>query len=318
MPFYKLSFQIIVAVLTCFVLFRLVDWGSTVKILLRVQILPVIVAFALLYIGLFLSSYKWQILMKALNFRFRINELIRLYWVATFFQNFLPTSVGGDVVRITVLRNTKRLAQVTASILIERLTGFITLLALSFLVFLLRPNYFNLGDQEVIIWLILASLLLFIFALLLYGQKIIKVFKCSIFRKQKMIKSILSKFEKVLVSVGIYRKEKITIIYAFIVSLFFYLSLIVFQYLAFFSLGIEVPFIEVFLLAPLIPLISILPISLNGIGIAEGAFVILYTQLGISPEQALAVALLRRILLLVFSLVGGIFILSGRVSPSLE
>jgi uncharacterized protein (TIRG00374 family) len=118
-----------------------------------------------------------------------------------------------------------------------------------------------------------------------------------------------------MVSIGLYRERKHTVITSFIVSLIFYATIIVFQYLTFSSLGIDIPFLEVIFIAPVIPLVSLLPISLNGIGVAEGAYVVLYMQLGISPEEALAAALLRRILLLLFSLVGGVFILLGKVSP---
>ena len=136
--------------------------------------------------------------------------------------------------------------------------------------------------------------------------------------KMVLLQNILSKFEKLMLSIALYREKKYAVMITFVVSLVFYASLVIFQYLTFASLGIDIPFKEVILIAPIIPLISLLPISLNGIGIAEGAFVIMYTQLGVSPEEALAAALLRRILLLLFSLFGGIFILQGKVSPRVE
>ena len=58
--------------------------------------------------------------------------------------------------------------------------------------------------------------------------------------------------------------------------------------------------------APLIPLISLLPVTANGLGIAEGAFVLFYTQMGVAPDQAFAAALLRRLLTIATAVPGGL------------
>ncbi len=314
----KIILRTLVAVVLCGILLSFVDWRQAGYLLLDLKILPTGCAFLLLYLGLVVSTLKWQLLMKALDIQVPIIDLSRLYWSAAFFQNFLPSSVGGDIVRLTVMRKTQRLASVAASIFIERLTGFITLLGLAFLAFVVRPQYFYLVDKGAIVWLFLAGLIVIIILFLYFGREIANNLAVCLPNKMVLLRSILAKFEKLMFSIGLYRDKKYVVMMTFVVSLVFYALLALFQYLTFVSLGIDIPFKEVILIAPIIPLISVLPISLNGIGIAEGAFVILYTQLGVSPEEALAAALLRRILLLLFSLFGGIFILQGKVTPRSE
>ena len=318
MLFNKTILRTFVAVVLCGILLSFVDWRQAAYLLLDIKILPASYAFLLLFFGLVVSALKWQLLLKALDIQVPIIDLSRLYWSATFFQNFLPSSVGGDIVRLTVMRKTRRLAAVAASIFIERLTGFITLLGLAFLAFLVRPQYFYLVDKGALIWFFLAGLIVTIFLFLYFAREIANNLAVRIPDKMVLLQNILSKFEKLMLSIALYREKKYAVMITFVVSLVFYASLVIFQYLTFASLGIDIPFKEVILIAPIIPLISLLPISLNGIGIAEGAFVIMYTQLGVSPEEALAAALLRRILLLLFSLFGGIFILQGKVSPRVE
>lgn len=318
MSSYKLFVRLFVAVVLCSLLLGFVDWKKTGYLLLDLTIIPTVFAFLLLCLGLVISALKWQLLMKALNIQVPISDLLRLYWTASFFQNFLPSSVGGDIVRLAVMRNSQRLADVAASIFVERLTGFITLLGLAFLALFARPQYFYLVDKDTIIWFALAGVSVAIILFLLYGRKITSYLSARIPDGYTLLCSILAKLEKLMVSIGFYRERKRAVITTFIVSLVFYATLVVFQYLTFASLGIDILFLEVIFIAPAIPLISLLPISLNGIGVAEGAFVILYTQLGVSLEEALAAALLRRILLLLFSLIGGIFVLLGNVSPTIK
>lgn len=318
MFFNKIILRASVAIVLCGILLSFVDWRQAGYLLLDIKILPTSCAFFLLFLGLVVSALKWQLLMKALDIQVPIIDLSRLYWSAAFFQNFLPSSVGGDIVRLTVMRKTQRLASVAASIFIERLTGFITLLGLAFLAFLIRPQYFHLIDKGAIVWFFLAGLIAIIILTLYFGKAITNKLASCLPERMLLLKNILNKIEKLLLSISLYREKKYAIMITFVISLIFYALLVLFQYLTFASLGIDIPFKEVILIAPIIPLISLLPISLNGIGIAEGAFVVLYTQVGITPEVALAAALLRRILILLFSLFGGIFILQGKVSPRVE
>jgi hypothetical protein len=78
----------------------------------------------------------------------------------------------------------------------------------------------------------------------------------------------------------------------------------------------DISLLEVVFIAPLIILVSLVPISVNALGIAEGAFVLFYTQAGLAPEEALAAAVLRRVLTLGYSLGGGVIWL--REKPGLR
>jgi uncharacterized protein (TIRG00374 family) len=72
------------------------------------------------------------------------------------------------------------------------------------------------------------------------------------------------------------------------------------------AVGAEVSLLEIIYILPIIHLITFLPLSLNGLGISEGAYVFLFSQAGISPTEALAAAFSRRAAHLLVSLVGGI------------
>jgi glycosyltransferase 2 family protein len=86
----------------------------------------------------------------------------------------------------------------------------------------------------------------------------------------------------------------------------FYGALALFQFTLLRAVGSPIGLAQVALVAPLIPLISLLPVTANGLGIAEGAFVLFYTQVGVAPDQAFAAALLRRLLTIATAVPGGL------------
>jgi hypothetical protein len=82
--------------------------------------------------------------------------------------------------------------------------------------------------------------------------------------------------------------------------------MVLFQYCVIRSVGGDVSLLEVALITPLIAVVSFVPISINALGVAESAFVLFFSQAGLSPEEALAAAVLRRVLMTGYSLVGGV------------
>lgn len=317
MSSYKVWIRLTIGIALFAVLLSYADWRKTGALFTEITFLPSVFAIMMLWTGLVISAFKWQLLMKALDISLPLGYLTRLYWVATFFQNYLPSSVGGDIVRLTVMRRSRRLAAIAASIFVERLTGFIVLLCLALLALSARPQYFFvIGDQSFIAWFLFGSIFVGLVLFLYYGRSLLDHAMKLVPDGKTLLPKIFEKLRKVLVSIQSYSSRKKAVVIALILSVPFLGSLIVFQYLLFVSLGLSVPFIEIIFIAPIIPLVSMLPISLNGIGVAEAAFVVFYTQLGLSPEEALAAALLRRILMLIFSLGGGIFFLLGKFTQA--
>src|SRR6266481_2701197 len=95
------------------------------------------VEFWLASVGLYvvlqiISGLRWQLLTKPLGFQKSVFECVRYYFIAMFFNLFLPTSVGGDVVRAWYLDGgSGRKASAFVTVLVDRLSGLMVLLALA-------------------------------------------------------------------------------------------------------------------------------------------------------------------------------------------
>ena len=93
-----------------------------------------ILAFVLIAVGFYISALRWQILLKAQHVFISIKELTKSYLVGTFFNNFMPTTIGGDIIRTyDVSKISRSAAQSFTVIIVERLTGVFALISYSFI-----------------------------------------------------------------------------------------------------------------------------------------------------------------------------------------
>lgn len=232
---------------------------------------------------------------------------LKAYWIGAFFSNYLPSNMGGDVVRFFVLRCEGRRPEAAASIVVERATGFFVLLLLAMLSLAMRPQYFGTTGIALVLWLLtlggFGTILLFFF----FEQPLRRRLARANVGWNGFMKRLVMGLEKLTLALGRYRRHPQALVAAVVLSLPFYGILMVFQYLLLLAVGARLSPVEVIFIAPMIPLISTIPVSVNGIGVAEGAFVLFYVQVGVPVEAALAAALLRRVVALIVSLAGGLF-----------
>ncbi|MEM3486007.1 MAG: lysylphosphatidylglycerol synthase transmembrane domain-containing protein, partial [Candidatus Methanomethyliaceae archaeon] len=120
--------------LIVFLLAFKVPFGEVRNLILGSNPTYIVLAFVVILVGVVVSAYKWQILLSSLSIYVPLSRLIKIYLVGTFFNNFLPGSVGGDVARtIITARATGMNMVVAASVLTERATGLVALLCYAML-----------------------------------------------------------------------------------------------------------------------------------------------------------------------------------------
>jgi len=272
-------------------------------------------ALFILSLNIYVSSYKWKILLSAQGILLSLRKLSNCYWISTFFGNYLPTNFGGDVVRLMMLDELGRSAQVAASIVLERITGFIILISWTVFSLIMRPNYFKAGHLLPVIWIVVGLGIFAILILFWFGDKLTALRGILFKNKSTGVFKIFIKIQKMMDAIAHYRGKRKEILLSFIFSILFYIIILIFNYLVLISVGSDLSLREVFFVTPVIPLVSMLPLSLNGIGISEGAYVIFYSQAGLQPSEAFAAAVVRRFIHLAVSLVGG-FLWMGKPSKT--
>src|SRR4051812_5205844 len=281
----------------------LVDWSGVLAALRRTAPAPLLAAFAVCVLGVVISAAKWWLLLGRAGVALPLSEAARLYWVGMFFSNFLPTSVGGDAVRLALTPSTNRQAQVAGSILVERLTGFVVMLALCALGLALQP----LGSARGLPWLlpiVLLGLAAFAAALLLVPAPLAWLLTRLEPRVPAAARWPLAAARKVATAVAAHTRDMGALLPALLISLPFYGTIILAQWLVLHAVGAPPPLREVALAAPLVQLLGLVPLTPNGLGVVEAGFVLLYAGLGVPADAATAAAVLRRLVDLANSAVG--------------
>jgi glycosyltransferase 2 family protein len=276
-------------------------------LLLRVRTGDVLllIAAVLLYCGMtLLSMWRWRVLISAQGYAAPLRHLSASYLVAGFFNNFFPSNIGGDVVRVT--DSSKLTGSKTASLVIiavDRILGFGALYALASLAFVIGgPAVRHLAGARVVL-----LALGFLFSVLGYmyfrpGTARALLARLGLGR----FPWVQERYEVVQGAVSVYRKDFRSVFTAFAASLALQTLFIYYHYAVARSLRIPLPLSACFLMVPLCTLVQTVPISFNGWGIRESVFILYFGQIGLPRDSALAFSLVAAGLMLLLSLSGAV------------
>jgi hypothetical protein len=117
--------------------------------------------------------------------------------------------------------------------------------------------------------------------------------------------------EKLYISCNNYKRNKEAINRALLLSFFIQALSILTIYVLSYSIGLQISLIHFFVFVPLINVLIMLPVSIGGIGVQEGAFIYFFSQVGVTSDEALTVALLFRALTIAVFIPGGILYIMG-------
>jgi uncharacterized membrane protein YbhN (UPF0104 family) len=252
-------------------------------------------------VGLFglcqvVSAVRWKRMAGALGFHRPLWHFINMYFIGTFFNLALPTSVGGDVVRISYLNNGsgRRLAAFMA-VLLDRLSGLMVLLGMACLAVALSPVPLEPWIPWSI-WGMTAGAALTVLMLPLLARW----FKLGELR-----------VEQIRTGLGVLRQPGLLLETTFWSGLV-QAGNVVQVWIIGLALGAHIPGSFYWIMVPMVSLLTMLPISVNGMGVREQSTVLLLAPLGVPREIALTLALLSFASAAANSLIGGIVYLCGR------
>ncbi len=269
----------------------------------------VVVSFSLHIIGFLLTAVRWKMLLAARGAHLSTWYLVRSVLIGIFFNNFLPSTVGGDVYR--AYDTSKQVGSKTESmtvVVVERLTGVFALGVFALLALFLGFSHFS---NIPIIWIALAGLIAAFFLFLAaMNHRVAKTVK-AIFEHPEMIKfpvlrKVQAKFKQIYDALTVYKRNKRVMFFAFFLALFLQVNVIVHYYCIAYALRLNVPLMYFFLVIPVVTVILMVPIFINGIGGREAAFTLLLGAYGVTNSQAIAFSWIAFGMILIQGIAGGI------------
>ncbi len=235
--------------------------------------IPAFIAAVLVYIfAQYISTLRWKLFLPD---GLSKQKLFSLYMIGSFFNTFLPGVIGGDAVKGYYLyRETGKADLSLASIFMERYLGLVALILICILAFPFGYQYFHGSRVE---WLLPAAVFSFVFASLL-------IFGLRLGQRIRFLSAFYNYFH-------MYRNQKDVMAKGLLLSAGVQLSGILAVDILAYGLGQHIPVVAFLIFIPLIVLLSMLPISISGLGVREGAFVLFFGLIGIKPEVATAISL---------------------------
>ena len=250
-------------------------------------------------LGFVLSAWRWQRVLRVFDQRVGLPTLVSHYLAGQFVGNFLPSTIGGDVLRVTRLTpQVGSSATSFASVVLERMTGWVILPVLTLVGLALQPSLFDLGvAPRLALGLAATTLALLSLILVAAGSENLggrfadhqgwQRFIGAVHVGVANLKRHPSEASGVVVAAAVYQ-----------------LSMVATVFMATRALGLDVPLAAVLAFAPAVLIAQVLPFSLNGLGLREGAFVLFLTPLGVTTTQAVGVGLLIYGMTLAVSVLG--------------
>lgn len=277
--------------------------------------LDYLAAAVLIFLGaLLLFALRWQVLLQHSGDSPGYRRLVVFYFIGYFFNNFLPTAIGGDVSRAyyAARANGNRAGSI-GSVIFERILGFLSILTLALVSMIWAFDYWD----DLLVSLTLGLLLLVLFSLVSLLNPALFAFFSRLMAKITVL-GIGKKIIEVLESIHTYRESRKTVFYGFLISVACQLMLIVMNLFLARALGLSAVKLEhLFLVIPATFVIGLLP-SLNGLGVRESGYVIFLSEIlhVTTPDQALSLSLMNTFVPMAMSMVGGVLLFFYRHRPT--
>ncbi len=259
------------------------------------------------------SVSKWSLIISAQGERVSFFYLTTLFYIGLFFNNFLPTNFGGDVIKAFRLsRATGHGADAAGSVVLDRVSSVLALLLIAVVPALVELRLLGTGLLLLVLGMLaLLALLIGLFASERAARRLGGLFRADPIGIRKHLKSFYY-------SIHDFRGQRRTLLSVMLISLA-YQGLQVFTvYVLALSLGIDVPLVYYFIFIPIVLAVSMVPISLNGLGIRELTWVVLFGQVSVSQAEAISMSILAFLVMTVVSLAGGVFYMFDRTTPASE
>jgi len=270
-------------------------------------------AFLVFIINLVIRTYRWHILLSALSDRASFGRLLYLYFLGFFFNNFIPSGFGGDIVKVVSLRQEhgrSKVVEALSSVLMDRVTGLLGSSLIAAFILLWNSLQVWLGWPGANLSLprmILASVLLVSlgtplgFAFVRWSDPLGLLSSLLPFTRR------FTSNDKVQRLTGTVQQYPLfALVKALLTSLPFTLGLVVVQYTIARALAVELPFYLFLLFVPLIAIMNLLPLSFNGLGMREGVYQFLFVPVGVPSASAISMSLAFYFLRVSVGLIGGL------------
>lgn len=260
-------------------------------------------AILLLFIHQYIWATMWRITLLEKNIKVKPGEIYRAVLTSYFFGTLLPSSIGPDIVlTYNIGKTLQEKHHAPSSLLFIRLMNMTGILFVSGIVLMFLSKTFFLRQILILTWLLL---------LLIWIAYWLAVHPGSREKLERVVKKypFLGFIYKIFHSFSTFGLDKKVTLKIWLLGIAMTFLKVVFDYIIARSLGLHIPYIWFLGLVPSASIISLLPVTIAGLGLREGAYVVLFSNMGIAPANSFSISLLVFTLNIWLCITGGILYL---------
>lgn len=295
----ELLFRIVVTATIFTIILRSINIDQLWKTLREARLDLLFLALLMQFGSTSLSAYRWQLIMHNLNFGQSLSFYWRSYFKASFFNQGLPTSIGGDAIKVLdVAGQGFRKRDALYGILLDRITGLAALMWLNLVAYMSDSSLLPSPIYHLTLLLAVGSLAGFA---IVSSLRYLSWFDA--YPRLRMLKTISERLHQAFLN------DRILLIgSSLLIPALAMLSVSVIGR----ALGLRYDLATYFIIVPLAILLTIIPVSLAGWGIREGTLVTLFSLIGADKAVILAMSILYGLMQIIVSLPGFIIYLGNR------
>jgi uncharacterized protein (TIRG00374 family) len=303
------TLKIAVTGLSLYLLASLIDFSAVRRVLASASTGTIVLTAGMILFAFLIGALRWWLLLRHSTERIPFLQVLPSYYLGIFFNNVLPTTMGGDAVRTAHLRlRGWSLKALLGSSIMDRGVGLLVVLGMGIICIPFAPEI-NLEPRDKILLAAVVTIvslgvyLLFNKGFLVFAQRLTVRYQHTRVRRflldtLQLCHSYKSARGKLLAATGL--------------TIFMQSSVILSYYMLGRTVGITLSLLTYFSVVPLVFLAGAFPVSLGGIGVREGVLVGLLVGIGVDTQAAIALSLLYLFAHLATSMPGGLVILLGR------
>lgn len=271
-------------------------------------------ALLVLLVAFAVTFYRWHILMRAVEIDVPLSRTVRLSLIGLFFNNLVPGSTGGDVVRaFYVARAEKKRTRGVVSVLMDRIIGLTALAFMAGLVSLFRLDDPRLAEVLFIILVIDAGILAA--TAVFYSKRLRRLLALDRLFRILPFQGVMQEIDQALL---LYRYKKGVVAQAFFLSFVGQVLFVLNNALIGDAIGIECSFTTYLVLVPIAGIVSAVPLLPGGWGLGEFAYTKLFGYVGVRANEAVSLSALYRLGGTLWGLLGGLALAFSRERVSLK
>lgn len=298
------ALKVAVTVLLYVAVFYKVDAGPLIDRLRGAHLGWVALGTAAYIVGQWSSAWRWWILLGPVDLVVPYLRMVAFYFIGMFFNIFLPTIVGGDAVKALLLaRHTGEPARSIMSVFMERNVGLFALFGIASIAVWFAPPVELVGLPIGLFVLALVTAFLAANVVIATPRAYRLIDYLIVLTPLVRLRSRAQSLYEAIVP---YRTAWRSMAAALALSFLFQAVVILVVFLNAKALAVDVPLAALAVFVPLISLAGMLPISVNGLGVREGLYLLLLGRVGVPADVAVSMALLYFVVTVTASLPGGV------------